>query len=380
MSFVVPQDLGIVLAALGIDVDRVEGEEYYALCPMHEARTGKPGSHPSWSINAESGTHHCFSCDYSGHVVGLVADILDIDFLRARRWLRKAGIDLETAQNLPKFWEAPAAKERAKERDLEHVLRPFVQPPESALAKRCITAEAAAAYGLLWSEKERGWVLPIRLPDGTLLGYQFKRKRLMRNRPETMEKSRTLFGIESFRGGRAILLESPLDCAVLRSLGIKGALSSFGASVSDEQMSLLVERADEVILALDNDFAGRRETNKLITGMVWRRGEKPEETTKWSARIPMSVFDYGDVTEKDVGDMAKAGMRREIFDGLRNAKHSSELAWATKRRNSTTSTRATAKPARPATRLTLGSTSGPTRSGQQRSGTVARAIAARRKK
>lgn len=378
MSVLIPSDLPAVLEALGIEIDRVEGHEVHALCPMHEQRTGKVDSHPSWSINDETGVHHCFSCGYSGHIVGMVADVLDVDFNDARRWLRRAGINLDLAENLPSFW-ATANPVKRRKRMVEKQLRHFVEPPESAMEKRHVSIESVRHYGVLWSEKERGWVLPVRLPDGTLLGYQFKRKRVMLNRPTSMEKSSTLFGIDVFPGGRAILLESPIDCLVLHTLGIRGAVSSFGAAVSDEQMRLLIERADEIVLALDNDFTGSQEMRRLVTGISWSR-RRPEPCTKWSSRIPMYVFDYGDVEEKDVGDMLTAGHRAEIFNGLRNAKHTSELGWVSRSRNSTTRSKVTATPARSVTHLTRASTSERTRSGKRRSASVAEAIANRRKR
>lgn len=353
-----------ILTALGIGIDKADGDEISALCPMHEKRTGRQDSRPSWSINTEKGTHHCFSCGYSGHIVGLVADMLDIDFRAATRWLRRAGVDLELAQNLPSYWQTErSAKPKPKPRPV--ALERFVEPPDSALEKRGISRASAAFYGLLWDEERRGWILPIWGPEGDLMGYQYKRKHVVRNRPMHMEKSLTLFGIDCFRGGKAILVESPLDCAVLKTMGIDGALSSFGAAVSDTQMRLIVERADEVLLALDNDYAGRTETRRLVTGVRWRgAGESatPEKGIKWAARIPMSVFNYGEVEAKDVGEMQRA----DVYRGVREAKHSTELGWASKSRNSTTAKKATARRAASAARSIRASGSRLTRSGRRR--------------
>jgi DNA primase len=61
-----------VLLSLGIETVQ-RNDELTGLCPMHLERTGREDSRPSWSMNAETGVHHCFSCGYKGTLVSLVA-------------------------------------------------------------------------------------------------------------------------------------------------------------------------------------------------------------------------------------------------------------------------------------------------------------------
>jgi DNA primase len=56
-------DVLATLERLGIE-GKESGDEYVARCPMHAARTGREDSHPSWSINLQTGLFLCFSCGY----------------------------------------------------------------------------------------------------------------------------------------------------------------------------------------------------------------------------------------------------------------------------------------------------------------------------
>ena len=82
-----------VLISLGIETTQ-RGDELTGLCPMHLERTGRQDNNPSWSMNAETGVHHCFSCGYKGTLLTLVAEIKDfttswgnLDFDSAKEWL-----------------------------------------------------------------------------------------------------------------------------------------------------------------------------------------------------------------------------------------------------------------------------------------------------
>jgi DNA primase len=150
----------------------------------------------------------------------------------------------------------------------------------------------------------RTWVIPIRTAQGKLLGYQRKRGKYVENVPEDMRKSRTLFGIDVFDGGTAILVESPLDVVRLTSAGVDGGVAAFGAGVSKYQMNLLLEEADEIVLALDNDEAGILSTQKL--------------KATYGRRIPLLTLCYDYTPDaKDVGEMEKDSQIRRAVDEAR---------------------------------------------------------------
>lgn len=313
-----PRDIGQALIEMGVTVVRQDSEEVHGLCPEHEKRTGEPQRNSHWSVNRESGYHNCFSCGYGGAFVELVMDVVGLDPFFAARWVRKHGLTLMDPADLEEF-TSPAKRAlteegRARVEMGEARLALFYRPPLEVMEARSLDPETAEFYDVLWNLEEQGWVIPIRLPDGTLMGWQFKSKRYFNNYPNNVPKGQCLFGLEMLDEDQtAILVESPLDCLRLRSAGVYGAVSSFGAGVTDIQMRRLLEKTSKVIVALDNDREGKLQTQLLCRGES-KRGKIVRKG--WAARFgSLQVFNYGDSKAKDPGDMSDD----EILWGVENA-------------------------------------------------------------
>jgi hypothetical protein len=137
------------------------------------------------------------------------------------------------------------------------------------------------------------------------LGWQEKSERRFNNQPPGMRKSLTLFGIDRFPEGEiAILVESPLDAVRLHHEGYEGAVSSYGVRVSEAQMRLIVERTDDVLVALDDDEEGRVRGAEL--------GWEPI-----SDRVRTRTLDYSRCSgRKDVGEMTS----EEIHAAIRGSR------------------------------------------------------------
>lgn len=285
----VPVDVPDAVAALGISVTRTlskeDSTELVSLCPAHEDRK------PSFSINDISGFFNCFSCGYRGAFISLVEDQLGYSQMEAFQWITRRGLYhlYETDDASPKS----SGLDRVEITEAHLAL--FTTPPADALAKRGLTAAACAAYGVLWDEAARRWVLPVReAGTGRLLGWQAKGHdtRYFSNHPGGLKKSRCVFGLEQLEGrDTATLVESPLDAVRLASLGERGAVSGYGAFVSEYQMRLLRVRVKTLILGLDNDTAGIGARDKLYA--------------RWRPRgLGMKFMAYDGIAAKDVGDMS----------------------------------------------------------------------------
>jgi len=315
-------DVEQVLDVLGIEYS-VRNHEANSLCPMHQERTGKQDHNPSWWINLESGQHICFSCGYKGGLLSLVCDTqglyvkmwgseeVSYDYTSAKAWLSEV-TDLSPDQLQIKLKQVPQHLHQAPKpvEMSEARLALFVDPPLEALASRNISLAATREYGVMWESKTSRWILPLRIPEtNKLMGWQEKgyKDRYFRNRPAGVQKSKTLFGIQNQQSDVVIVVESPLDCVRIASAGIKGAVATCGALISEAQIKLL-RASDRVILALDNpklDDAGRKAS-----------AEFRKAATKYG--INTFYFNYGDSGKKDPGDMTD----EEIRWGLENAKSS----------------------------------------------------------
>jgi len=270
-------DVESVLLRLGIEVDQ-RNDELLGLCPMHLERTGRADSRPSWSMNVETGVHHCFSCGYRGTLLTLVAEINEfetqwgrLDFEAAKDWLR---------QNIEVNFEL-IAKQLEEAKNSYIPVQPVLEmsearlaifdgvPPDWALSARGLTADACVKHSVKWDAKQQGWITPIRNPENNrLMGWQEKGQvnRYFRNRPTGVQKSKTLFGLDVWSSGTMIIVESPLDVVKLSSLGIEGGVSTFGASISQDQVDLM-RRADKLIIAFDNpsiDPAGEKASRDML--------------------------------------------------------------------------------------------------------------------
>jgi DNA primase len=272
-------DAGAALDRLGISY-KVSGNEAVARCPSHNDR------HPSWSINLVTGLHHCFSCGFGGQFSRVVEAVLKLSPSQAAVWCDTAGL-------LKQGLTAPRPKvEDNSWRFTEAMMHYYDSPPEHKLRERNITSEACAELGIRWDNAHGTWILPIRDPwSGKLWGWQSKDDRYgtVRNHPDDVPKSRTLFGMGAFEhGSTAILVESPLDVARLLAAGIRGGLSSYGVQISADQLSVVVNSAGGVVAAFDNDLAGLTVSERL------RRGA-----------IPVKFWDYSVAPgAKDPGDMS----------------------------------------------------------------------------
>jgi DNA primase len=294
----VPGNVLACLAELGIPILRVIGEEATGHCAMHYKRTGKDDRHPSWSCNTETGVMNCFSCGYKGPFVQLVSDVLNVDWDEAVEWVRQRG-GIERVNKIlgrGQYIEdlVPTREVRAY---TEADLALFTLPPQEARRKRGLTRTSCEKYGVLWDPKRDMWITPIRDENGKLLGWQEKNERHFKNRPYSVEKSKSLFGFHLLQqGSTAIVIESPLDCPRVFSVGVEGAVSNFGAHISDHQMQMLLERCDFIIIARDNDKAGwtaARDIQQRYRGMGRRIG----------------FWNYGDSSAKDPGEQSGEEIR-----------------------------------------------------------------------
>lgn len=311
-------DVETVLDNLSIEYAIGSNENANALCPMHEAITGRPDSNPSWWIHMETGAHICFSCGYKGSLLQLVCDVngfykelwsgQEYDYVAGRAWLSTmAQISpdklAEILSKLPQYIQAPPKPVPMSEARLAV----FVEPPVEALEARRVSEEAAKAYGALWDAQSRTWVLPLREPDSeALMGWQEKGTidRTFKNRPTGLSKSKTLFGIGTQKEDVVVVVESPLDCLRIHTAGIDGAVAICGSSPSEEQVKLL-RYSKKVIVAFDNpnlDHAGRKASKQML---------------EWGRKYGLNLFffNYGSSGKKDPGDMTN----EEILWGIENA-------------------------------------------------------------
>lgn len=282
-----------ILDRLGIEYVTY-GDEAVALCPMHEKRTGKEDSSPSWSINIISGYHQCFSCHYSGGITRLVADIQGVGYKEAEAWskdlsaptptrLRKMLDDIQKREDLQRNLAGLDGLSDVYTFD-EAYWRSFPRLSGEMMRSRGLTPETCERHDL--RRNGTAYEIPIYTLSGRLIGYQHKDGAYVRNRPKGVKKSETLYGIHLVADQDIIVVvESPLDAALSDQYG-HPAVATFGSKVSDRQMSLL--SAHTPVLAFDNDDAGKEAEDKTSRGLT--KLGVPHKIVAW----PSDMKDFGD--------------------------------------------------------------------------------------
>lgn len=264
---VVPDDVLGCLQELGIEPAKITSGEVWALCPGHPARLGRPNNTPNkWSVNLETGEHSCFSCGFKGSFSSLVQEVTGYDRHDADEWVRsrRGGWRLRRVLDDSARGSSHLSGDARIPSWSEDRLARFASAPSAALASRGVSSGAVDRFGVRWNAEKSAWILPIRSPEsGELWGYQEKGSGWFGNRPAGVRKSETLFGLDAFEGSTAILLESPLDCIRLYTVGMLGGVSSYGVHVSTAQLNILFDIAHTVIFALDNDEAGINKSREL---------------------------------------------------------------------------------------------------------------------
>ena len=157
---------------------------------MHAQRVGHEDAHASWSMNKFTFLHNCFSCGYKGTLTQLLLDLtgeapdnLEADIARSN-FLGKMSTFHRSHE--PKEAQEPDLTDWA----LENLMRDV---PDKLLALRHLSRSAADAFGIRWDTTKKFWVLPIRTPEGELMGAQYRQKGNVLTLPKGMEKSTTLF-------------------------------------------------------------------------------------------------------------------------------------------------------------------------------------------
>ena len=288
---------------------RHRGRTHTGLCPFHSEKT------PSFVVYPETQSFYCFGCGAGGDVITFVRKINNLDYVEAVKMLAgragmpmpeeddKAGrlrsrvlaINKEAARF---FYEqlnaenddARTARAYWRGRGLsDSTIRRFglgYSPNDFGALRRHLrargyTEEEMLASGLQKrSEKGnvydvfRGRVMtPIFDLRGNVIAFGGRvlgdEKPKYINSPETLvyKKSKAMFALNIAKKSasrRYILCEGYMDVISLHQAGFDTAVAACGTALTQDQVRLLGEYADEVVLCYDSDEAGQKATARSL--------------------------------------------------------------------------------------------------------------------
>lgn len=317
------------------------GANYIGLCPFHREKT------PSFTVAPDKQIFKCFGCSEGGTAIQFIKKIENLDFREALEFLAdKNNIDLtrfdvggkssnpqdkdmkERIFSLNKkaakyFYEALI--ENVKEEN--SVLKAYLQ-------KRMLKQDVIIRFGLGFGSKKEEGIYNYLLKEGftkeeiiksgivnlTAKGNIYEsfagrlifpifdtRDRVIGfggrvldnslpkyvNSPENIvyHKGRNLYGMNVAKKEKldsVIIVEGYMDTVALHKSGINNAVASLGTALTEGQAKLIKKYTDTVVIAYDQDGAGRAATLRAID-ILYNVGLK----------VKVLMLDHDDVKDPD---------------------------------------------------------------------------------
>jgi len=294
---------------------RKAGRNYVGLCPFHAEKT------PSFTVNPERQTFHCFGCKKGGDIFSFWMEYHNATFPEAVKDLaekyhvmiterfsesaeqkkashRKLLYNINeiatdyygsTLKDPDKGIQARAyLKKRTVSNEIISEFRLGYAPAEwdgltRTLRKKGIPLDMAVQVGLVIPRKNGGFydrfrsriIFPIfdlrqhvvgfggRVLDNSLPKYL--------NTPETplFHKGELFYGLHvSFKAirekGRAVIVEGYMDCLALKNHGFQEVVATLGTALTDKHVRKLKGYAKEVFIVFDSDKAGKKAALKSL--------------------------------------------------------------------------------------------------------------------
>ncbi|MDH3660245.1 MAG: DNA primase [Alphaproteobacteria bacterium] len=343
------------------------GREFSGLCPFHQEKS------PSFTISEEKGFYHCFGCNQHGNAVDFIMAIEGLDFGQAIQRLadltglptpmRTSKKSTQAEKTLHQANEAAArwfqnrlsgaggndARAYVERRGLDSAtVERFglgYAPAGRRSLRDALIAEGFAEAdlvrtGLLIEPEDGGGcydrfrhrlMFPILDSRGRVVGFggralgDARAKYLNTPETELFHKGELLYGLSLARTaarhkGSIVVAEGYMDVIALARAGFEHAVAPLGTAVTEAQLALLWQVADEPIICLDGDEAGLRAGHRLI--------ERALPKLKPGKSLRFAVLPNG----SDPDDMLKLGGQDKLAQLLDEAMPLLDFLWQSETR------------------------------------------------
>jgi DNA primase len=294
---------------VGIISEHVEltkaGKNFKGACPFHNEKS------PSFIVSSELQMFKCFGCGEAGDVYTFLQKYDGMTFYESLKYLAdKAGVRLQSKNRTPditqriieinsllsKFYHYMLTKHPSGKHALNYLINErqikldtiktfqLGYSPDMPLAlkkfiieKNKISVGELEKAGVVYSysgsvmDRFRGRVIfPLHDHRGNCIGFAGRtmpgsntNMAKYINTPETpvYHKSKHLYGFQLTKDSikkskKAVIVEGELDLISSWQVGIKNTAAIKGSALTAEHTALLSRFTDEIVLALDADFAG----------------------------------------------------------------------------------------------------------------------------
>jgi DNA primase len=297
-----------MLKSLGVDIVGETSNDFLCLCPFHGNRHT-----PSFSVSHTKGVYLCFnpSCGVSGNIVELIKEVSHRNDFEALRFISSIQQTSATSfedelasilEDKPDFKEFPQNKLNELYESIDDRAREY-------LASRGITQKSINHFKLGYSKSQDMVIVPVHSPDGIavgLVGRSIEGKSFKNS--TQLPRSKTMFNIHRAKreGGAIIVVESTFDAIKFFEAGFPNAVATLGGHLSKENIDNLNKYSSKIIIATDNDEAGRK------LGLEIAQKLKSKEVL-WAS------FNYGMIyphDAKDIGELTNEEIKQCILNAV----------------------------------------------------------------
>lgn len=324
---------------------RKAGRTYKGLCPFHAEKT------PSFTVDPERRTFHCFGCDEKGDIFDWVMKHENVDKADALRSLaERAGVELSSR---PRQENEHAKRLLAAHDTALFYFRQALRGTDGGktaaayLAQRGITPETIDRFGLGYAPNSRGGLLAYlrkkgfsdeeavtsglvistenglfdRFYDRLMIPTRDGKGRIIAfggramgghpakyiNSPQTIlfSKSATLYALDIARPAirkqsEAVIVEGYFDAISCHQAGLDNVVASQGTALTEEQYRVLdALKVDRAVVAFDADAAGTAAAEKRGRELVSivRRTRSGALSTRTGLSVYVAELPRGDPDE-----------------------------------------------------------------------------------
>ncbi|MCD8194369.1 MAG: CHC2 zinc finger domain-containing protein, partial [Tannerellaceae bacterium] len=253
-----------------------KGSKLTGLCPFHDDKN------PSLVVDPARQTFACFACGERGDVISFVQKVEKCSFHEAIGKLEVTEWPVKTAARKPTPASPPKKQPTSSPPDhnqlLPQLMLYMAGNGNLDLTDAYLTFEVGLAPHVLparWKYLQGRLVFPIRDVEGRLVGFSGRLlngsegpKYLNTPASDGYNRNGVVYGLHRakkaiLRRAKVIITEGYKDCIALHAAGFTHSVAVCGTELSVSQATLLARFADDAILLLDGDAAGRRAAPKM---------------------------------------------------------------------------------------------------------------------
>jgi len=263
--------------------------ELLCLCPFHEEKK------PSFGINLITGKYNCFSCGEAGlnfsSFFKKITKIYDINFEH---------IEENKISLLNNELQLLKLKNQKKEKIFFNpiIFKYFNDNLGDWIKLRINNKKIIELFEIKYNKEKNQYLIPIRNEFEEIVGYvirQFKKPKYLYN--TGLSKKEILFGLDKCKGSTGIITEGPFDVIKTFDNDCKNCIGILGAKMSKEQEKLILQYYNTIIIATDNDKAGKDCMKDIYNRLKGK----------------IKVYKFSWVTnKKDLGELTKKELKLEL--------------------------------------------------------------------